>query len=154
MVLDNMNVLLGDAPKIWSPSDIDDKLQLSTQCKNNLKIMPYKEIDIFETSEIESVNRQIINLKYLVGACRNTQLTNWLDALYKLRKKRHFDLFHSSASHEVFVNRTNWDDIPEVYDFNGEYYIHGNGLHRLTIAKCLGIQTAYARVLKVKSSSA
>ena len=30
------------------------------------------------------------------------------------------------------------DGYPSVVEYQGEYYISDNGLHRLTIAKCLG----------------
>ena len=34
------------------------------------------------------------------------------------------------------------DDYPSVVEYQGGYYISGNGLHRLTIAKCLGNKKA------------
>lgn len=154
MFLDNLFDQRGDTFRNWSSSEVDDKFQLDLEIKNKLKSMMYKEIDVFEKSEIESIELRKIDLENLVGACRNDSVENWLQALYKLHKKRNFDLFHSLEHHKNFVNRVDSQDIPEVVEHDGKYYINSNGRHRLTIAKCLGIQTAYARVLKVKSSSA
>ena len=83
----------------------------------------------------------VISIDKLVGINGRVEVDSWLALLFKLHKKRNFDLFGSRDNFKSYVNNLNkaCDDLPHVLDVGGEYVVNGNGKHRLTIAKCIGI---------------
>ncbi|PFT25287.1 hypothetical protein COK52_06780 [Bacillus thuringiensis] len=88
--------------------------------------------------------KQIICLDQLVGMNRwdAHQFENWIDVLNSLHKMKNFDIYTKSEFEYVIENPPSTDNIPQVISLNGEFYIDGEGKHRLTIAKCLGLEKA------------
>ncbi|POC59561.1 hypothetical protein CRN32_04690 [Vibrio vulnificus] len=96
-----------------------------------------------EFSEVEAK----INLSELAGINKGDNYDTWLDSLETLKKQDHFTGFTSIQDFEnILVNPNNIDELPRVILSNGKYYIDGNGRHRLTIAKCLGLDTKDVKV--------
>lgn len=125
---------------------IDDKelkmLEQMMFCRVNLDVTDYGKIEY-----------KIIELDNLVGINRSDVAENWLEQLFKLHKKINFELFQNKINFEEYVNSLNENslELPEVIEnSDGKYYINGNGKHRLTIAKCLRINTFPVMVIKLK----
>lgn len=114
------------------------KLELSETRIKELKKENVKEIDI-EEDECTKQEIATINADLVVGTIRIVEdNSSWYDFL---NTRCHKDYIFRKYNKELFENLLkgdNEDDLPSVVKKHGEYYIAGNGLHRLTIAKCLG----------------
>jgi len=90
---------------------------------------------------------KIIDLEKLVGVNGGGRATNWMEQLFSLHKQYIFDLYkpESFKTYLASCDSTN-EDLPHVIEHNGKYYIDTNGKHRLSIAKCIKIQSAPALV--------
>ncbi|WP_155400703.1 hypothetical protein [Vibrio nigripulchritudo] len=96
-----------------------------------------------EFSEVEAK----INLSDLAGINKESNYKTWFDSLETLKKQSHFTEFTSIQDFEnILVNPNDINELPRVILYNGKYYIDGNGRHRLTIAKCLGLDTKDVKV--------
>lgn len=86
----------------------------------------------------------------IVGINRQDDVENWIECLLSLHKKRNFDLFSDKSTFEKFLTTVKNDDndLPHVIEEGGKDFVAGNGKHRITFAKCLGIKTIIARVSK------
>lgn len=135
--------------KPWPRDDIDELLGLDQATKDSISKLEYTEIDDFEMGLKDIGTPQEINLSLLVGTCRDDRAGSWLELLYKIRKKCHFDRFTSVEMHNKLVNDKS-AHLPEVIEIDGKYFIDLNGKHRLTIAKCLNLETAWVLVRKLR----
>lgn len=117
-------------------------LGISEKRQNELKKMEVKEIPSVGDYE-NSVEE--INTDNIIGVARATIWANtWWDMLSPecCHKNNNFKLFNIDTFDKVLLNPDK-EDYPSVIETNKEeYYISGNGLHRLTIAKCLGNKKA------------
>lgn len=98
-------------------------------------------------NEDEFKNRGIrtVHLVDVVGINRDDRVGNWLELLLALHKQNNFKLFKDRDSHaRLLLDRFRQEDLPRLIEVEGRYYVAGNGKHRLTFAKCLGIAEALA----------
>lgn len=118
-------------------------LEINKESVSRIKDMIYKPFDENESHVKDFKENQIINLDKLAGLNRwdANQFKDWIDVLNSLHKMRNFDIYTKSTFENVIMNPLP-NNIPQVISFNEEFYIDGEGKHRLTIAKCLGIKQA------------
>ncbi len=128
--------------------------ELDSSLEYKLKKLSLDEDDMFRLSNMDcesicltKIGKPLcksINIKDLKGYARSDiDEDNWLGGLKSLRKMYIFERFGGFESfNEVLNGKNNVDGLPEVTEHKGEYYISGDGRHRLTIAKCIGIDTA------------
>lgn len=111
----------------------------------NMKIEAFPE-DLDATYEEE---KKIISVDDVVGFQRVCFVDNWIDALEDkcCHKYRNFMIYDEKSFDEVLLKHP-LEDYPEVYEIENKYYIGGGGLHRLTMAKCLGNKKAMVCVKK------
>ncbi|OSX93869.1 hypothetical protein BTJ45_01933 [Bacillus mycoides] len=133
---------------------LDEKLKIlgiNPLLKSQLASMPYKATFLSDAEFDESKNElKIIDLNDLVGMCRPDadRVENWLEALEALEvlvyKGINFNRYKGKEQFEKFMlNPESWAQwYPVVTLMDDKYYIEGDGKHRLTIAKCLGIKKA------------
>ncbi len=133
----------------YSQEKIDLKIQLTESEKLDAIACECTSIDFYNDDELGLPEVIEIELSDLIGTCRNDNHNNWYELMHGLNKKRHFDLFTSKEELNLRINVKS-DDMPDVIEINGKYYINSNGRHRLTIAKCLGIKTALVMVRRLK----
>lgn len=86
----------------------------------------FKDIQL---DDLEGINRDI-----------EQNINSWPKLLGALHKQINFDRFKGAQAFEQFLSETG-EDSPCVIENDGKYYIHSNGKHRLTIAKCIGIKS-------------
>lgn len=110
------------------------------EVKKNTYIAHYIEE---ETSD-ELIKTEIINLDNLVGLCRGNaeEFSNWIEVLDSLHKMRNFSIYEKKSFEKILMNPPSGDNPPQVIEINNKLYIDGEGKHRLTIAKCLGMKEA------------
>lgn len=101
--------------------------------------------NIFE-SQIQTIT-QTIDLDKLVGwnTGDGRYKANWLECLDCLKKAENFYQATDKKKFEKFITNIGAlkkaeIPLPVVIAFEGNYYIDGDGKHRLTIAKALGIK--------------
>ena len=116
-----------------------NKLELSRERINELNQIEVKKINI-KTDNMKSIIK-IINPNEVVGLNnRWDDCDSWLELLYGLHKMRNFDIFNIESFSKFIEDPYDLYDLPIVVKHNEEYYIDGNGKHRLTMAKCLGLK--------------
>lgn len=117
-------------------------LGLSDERVQELKSMPVKEI-IYNSDGNYQNTLEIIDTDRIVGLARCFWDNNWLDVLSEkyCHKVRNFTRYDADTF-DIVLQCEHSDDYPSVIECQGEYYISGNGLHRLTMAKCLGNRKA------------
>ena len=133
----------------YTQEEIDLKIQLTESEKLDAIACDFINCDFYNDDELGLPEVIEIELSDLAGTCRNDFHNNWYEALHGLNKKRHFDLFVSKEELNSRIHVVN-DDMPDVIEVDGKYYINSNGRHRLTIAKCRGIKTALVVVRRLK----
>ncbi len=121
---------------------LDDRIEilgLSEQRIGELKTIPVKLIQ--NGNYIGKPEERIIDVDKVVGLNqRYEEPKNWIELLSNLHKMRNFINFNIEKFDDFLLNAVN--DLPSVTLYNGEYYISGNGKHRLTMAKCIGYKKA------------
>lgn len=135
--------------------------------KDRIKLLDLNDEDVIriENSKIhkvdycdndyEGIRFEEILLDRLVGINRGDAADNWLEQLFKLHKQTCFNYIDNGFSFADYAQSLNEEsyDLPNVIeDGDGKYYINGGGKHRLTIAKCLQLETFPVRVIKLKSN--
>lgn len=123
-------------------------LGLSEQRVNELKEMPVREISYNSDTQYQN-DLKIINVDEIVGLARPFYDNNWLDVLSDkyCHKVSNFTNFNKDTF-DMVLQCEQIDDYPSVVEEQGGYYISVDGLHRLTIAKCLGNKKAKVIVQK------
>lgn len=128
---------------------LEEKLKALAIDSNRISVIKSMEYKSFNQDEEKlKVNRfeenQIILLDRLVGLNRwdAHQFKDWIDVFNSLHKMRNFDIYYKDSFENIIKNPPAYDNRPQVISFNKEFYIDGEGKHRLTIAKCLGMEKA------------
>jgi hypothetical protein len=136
----------------YSDEDRLEKLGVKSKEKIRIESLPFKSIDLDE-NDCENLFFEIISMSKLVGLNRSDDVSNWIECLFNLHKQRIFDFFKDRESFTKFIINCdeNYEDLPHVIEHEGEYYIDGDGKHRLTIAKCLNISHIPVLVSKTKT---
>lgn len=84
-----------------------------------------------------------IDVEFIVGLnCRNgdKDIDNWYDMLMSLHKQTCYAQNKSVGELKAYIENMGIHDLPEVIQTkSGDIFIDGGGKHRLTIAKCLGV---------------
>lgn len=114
-----------------------------------LKSLEFKKLNYCDNNK-DNLIEKIINVKDIVGTSRIIcNEDNWFDYMLKdAHKMRNFREFaNNKNSYQDFLLTSSYD-LPHVYEYNNEYYIGGNGKHRIVIAKCFGIDQI--RVISTK----
>ncbi len=125
-------------------SDLEDKiaiLNLNENRVSELKRLKLKDLPFDPTDDAIYI-KKTINSDKIVGVYRPLHAETWLgmlDSQY-CHKTRNFQEFETKglAAFKEFLSHPSEEDLPIVIQYNNEYYIAGEGLHRLTIAKCIG----------------
>lgn len=128
-------------------NNLEDKLKvlkINDKRVSEIKNMVYKP---FEQDRLEKKGfkkNQIICLNKLVGMHRwdSYEFNNWIDVLDSLHKMRNFNIYSEKSFEKIIEKPPEYDNTPQVILYDGEFYIDGEGKHRLTIAKCLGLKKA------------
>lgn len=116
-------------------------LHLSKGRVNELRKLELKDLPLDPSDDV-NCTLKTINVDYIVGVYRPIHARTWLEMLdskYCYKEKNFKQL--EAAGLEIFKKfllNPNFNDLPIVYQYKNEYYIAGEGLHRLTIAKCIG----------------
>lgn len=123
---------------------LEERIEILNLSNSRVKELENEKIktinsDIEECKTISS-NINVINADEVVGLFNRPLDTakNWLELLGTLHKKGNFEEFKGKEKFQHFMLNYKGEDLPIVIKVNNEYYIEGNGKHRLTIAKCLG----------------
>jgi hypothetical protein len=127
----------------FSISDICEYLKINEKEQEQIKAMPFTKIKAYYEEMIEEI--KIIPLAELQGV-NLRELTqnawNWFSQLENLRFVKIKNYSRSFEEMYKFLNEDSLlqaDDLPIVIKYNNKYFIE-EGLHRLTIAKCIGIR--------------
>lgn len=117
-----------------------DKVERNRNILENIKIKRIPN----NVSETDVYIPTVIDINKLVGYdnSRHDNNENWYDAFCNLHKQNSIKYISKRIDFEKMkLNEGCFQmDCPCVSEYKGEYYIHHGGKHRLTIAKCLGIQ--------------
>ncbi|EGQ8410694.1 hypothetical protein GTP43_10240 [Vibrio cholerae] len=132
---------------------LDDKLEklsIDDKRKNDLQNCICKIVS-FEVSDQAPIKKRIA-LDDLVGMNRSfaKESPNWLDVLESTHKPNSFDKFTNLEAFIDYMDKLSADTLPVVTEKDGKYYICGEGKHRLTIAKCIGVKTLDVLVRQAK----
>lgn len=94
-----------------------------------------------------------IDVEFIVGLnCRNgdRDIDNWYDMLMKLHKQTCCIQNKSVGELKKYLENMGTLNLPEVLQTkSGDYFINGDGKHRLTIAKCLRIDKVKVNLFEV-----
>lgn len=129
-----------------------EKLNIKTEQITKLKNAKFKGIYIEdERLDTNKSKTMTIKLSKLAGISRPDaeNLNNWIEALDYLHKMRNFAIYEPSSFNKIILNPP-CNQIPEVIEYEGKFYIGGEGKHRLTMAKCLKIKEAKVIVTPLK----
>ena len=145
---------VSDKPFKLSTEEIINLLELDCGKRKDIESLLYENINIDADSDL-GIEFVEINLADLVGMNRAERNSNWLDCLFKLHKHTCYKFYESREKFQLLMSSytEDNDEIPRVIELNDKYYIHENGKHRLTIAKCLKLAKASVLVSKAKVNS-
>lgn len=138
------------APKIYSCGDRLRLLRIDEPRRVEIENEKYSEVSIV-ADQSKNPKFKIVSMKNVIGINRNESANSWIELLFKLHKNRIFNLIEKDfSSFERYVNSINRDteDKPVLIEVDDSYYIDDEGKHRLTIAKCLGLESIPALVVK------
>lgn len=124
-------------------------LGLTDQRIRYLKETFVEEYTINENDYVAS-KEVVIDSDKVVGTIRSIRENmSWYDFLDEKCHKDNTIRCYNKENFESVLLNPQIDGLPSVIEVDGEYYIAGNGLHRLTMAKCLGGKSAKV-ILKEK----
>lgn len=134
-------------PKKYSLEERLRKLGMGGAACDRIRRLPYRNSSESE-SEFPRSDFKWIELEYLLGVNGEVRGSDWVECLALLHKQRNFDLFVDKQRFKAYLDGLGDgdDDLPHVICCDGNYYVGGNGKHRLTIAKCLELDVAPAVV--------
>lgn len=127
----------------YTLNDKIDLLNLPNARVSELNSIKIEDAD-FNLEKISKRYYKLIDLNDLAGTTRNIKGLTWIEVLGEFcNKPITIENFIDKENYRIFIESTNpLNDYPEVLKKEGKYYVAGNGLHRLTIAKCLGLERA------------
>jgi len=125
-----------------------EKLGIDADSRRRIEALPFEVVSL--NDDFPYAIEEVIAVSSIVGIDRDDDVSNWVECLGNLHKRRHFDLFVDRSVYEKFLMppAKSRDDLPEVIELDGKYYISTNGKHRLTFAKCLEIAKVRAVVAR------
>jgi hypothetical protein len=139
--------------------NLEDKLrhlEISEEMESRVRALPFREYDGPPRKNMKvRVYEEIIELSKLVGVDRPfVPADNWIDFLKDCYKLRNFKDNFSVQSYKNLLLDPSKNELPNlappaVFLYNGNYYIDGEGKHRLTIGKC--IEATHAKVVVVEA---
>ncbi|PIE92021.1 hypothetical protein [Bacillus fungorum] len=129
-----------------------NKLGITSERVNEIERLTYIPYYIEGDTPFRGTQSKVIDLDDLVGVCRwdADKFTSWIDVLDSLHKMRNFTIFNKQSFEKIIINPPSHVNTPEVVEIEGELYIEGEGKHRLTMAKCLGVKKAKVQVNYLK----
>ncbi len=141
-------------PKQFSDNDRLELLEIDNSASEYIQNLAFKKV-YYGDDDYGETSYEIVPIEKIVGL--NNRLgneTNWLELLFSLHKQRNFELYKSHENFEKYINNLNeeCEVLPHLLLVNREYYISGDGKHRLTIAKCIGLEKCPAIVSTLKQS--
>lgn len=127
--------------KSFLPEERLKVLQIDLEDQKKIKDLKFEKIDV-DDGQYSNVSFEVIPASEIVGINRQDDAGNWIECLFILHKQRNFELFSGREKYENFLLSGTKDsiDLPHVIEHGGKYYVAGNGKHRITFAKCLGIE--------------
>lgn len=132
---------------------LDERIEIIGLSKRRKKALEKIQVKVIEYDAVENYKTSIktINTDKIVGLARPFGDKTWLDVLSNkyCHKNKNFRVFNAETFNEVLLSEQS-DGYPTVVKYRNKYYISGNGLHRLTIAKCIGNKRAKVVVEKRK----
>lgn len=144
-IKENKNVTVG----FNSPFTLTDKLSKLGVEKSDIDAIDYSDQTLIIEPGSKSVSK-VIDLSAVKGLAYDSGFNSWTDCLDKLQKKSNFDKLQDVEQFRNFLlNPADGSELPRVIEYQGCYYIDENGRHRLTMAKCLGVEKAKAVVTVV-----
>ncbi|WP_039046298.1 hypothetical protein [Plesiomonas shigelloides] len=140
-------------PREWSNEARLELLSIDLTKRQKIINFTFERVN-YDDINIKSIGFKKIKITDLVGINRYDDVENWLELLFKLHKKRNFDTYNGREQFEKYANSLSNenDDCPHVLEVDNKYYIHSNGKHRLTIAKCLELDEFPVFVSKLKDA--
>lgn len=127
----------------FSIEEICNYLNISKTSQKVIQNIPYKKISTQWNKE--NIYERTISLEDLKGVILREgthNSWNWFEQLENLRFNKIKSYSKSFESMHKYLNEDALDqkeDLPIVLKYENEYFIH-EGLHRLTISKCLGLE--------------
>lgn len=132
---------------------LEDKIRILSLSEEQIQLLKediVKELDENSVDIISNPYHFMLKIEELVGTTRVIKSeTSWLEYLNDCHKGYIFNIYNEDSFDKVLVTEVT-DGFPVVYNLDGQYYIAGNGKHRLTIAKCLGNKTVKVIVYNCK----
>lgn len=124
-----------------------EKLGIDAESRRRIEALPF-ELVCLDDDDFPCRTEEVIAMSSIVGLNRDDDVSNWVECLGNLHKRRHFEIFVDRSAYEKFLMppAKSRDDFPEVIELDGKYYISTNGKHRLTFGKCLEIAKVRAVV--------
>lgn len=126
---------------------LNDKIKLLGLSSS--RVLSLNSIKVKDANyNLENINKRTnyaIDLDKLIGTTRHVGDITWLEVLDKFCHKSITFEKYTSEVFKNFIEKPN-GDYPHVYKKDDNYYIVSDGFHRLTIAKCIGLQKAYCIV--------
>jgi hypothetical protein len=118
-----------------------------------LKIGPAEADELsriaFEVGDVEGYGTpqlEEVELSKITGVNREERAGNWLASLMSLHKQYNFDRFAGRDNFQKFLLDSASMDLPHLIAHGDGYLVGQNGKHRVTIAKCLGLNKIAALV--------
>lgn len=140
--------------KKWTNEERLQLFQIDSLREEEIRAFHYEHSNI-HVDDCEQPYFAIIELKNLIGSSRNEPVMDWLDQLFFLNKRVNFGHYEKNKDFEQYLLSLNVssDHLPHVFmNHNGNYFIGNEGKHRLTFAKCLGIERCPVAVSAIKRS--
>ncbi len=139
---------------------VDEKIKrlgITKERVEELKKLPIKSFPDSCNLDDYIMTEDVIDVDNVVGFASNHAVSNWYEAidskvLHKPETLRRYNP-DSPQDFDKFLISKNYNDPPSVIEIGGEYYVYGNGTHRLTIAKVLGNKKAWVCVRRIKEKS-
>lgn len=130
---------------------LQDKIRILGLSQERINELGQEEVkDFLYDSDAHYQNTlEVIEVDKIVGIARAIWDYDWLSILEKYcHKGRNFERYNADNFDSILMCEQ-VDGYPSVVEKEDGYYISGNGLHRLTIAKCLGNKKAMAVVQRI-----
>lgn len=137
----------------YSDEDRLNLLSIDDVAKENIKKLTFEKVNFDDSDCYKDNNYGVIKLDDLIGINRQDNVNNWLELLFSLHRTKNFSIYHNRDNFSRYVDSLNDNDIdlPHVLDIQGKYFIFHGGKHRLTIAKCIGLETFPVLIKKLKN---
>lgn len=139
-MMNELGITKGEQKK-YSNEDRQKLLDIDDSTAKKIRNMKFERTN-YDESDYGETHYDVIPMDMLTGINRQDEIGDWLELLFKLHKKINFELYISRDNFISYVKNLNEerDDLPHVLHIDDGYVVNGNGKHRLTIAKCIGVE--------------